>query len=237
MELTIRDIIIRLFLSLIIGGIIGYEREVQNRAAGFRTHILVCLGATIISLLQIEIGNNAINMIKLNKDLAQVINVDYGRLGAQVITGVGFIGAGAIIHTKGNIRGLTTAATLWIVACLGLAIGMGGYYISIFSTIIIFITLVFLKIIEDKFISKNMFSGFEVKYINEGDIVKIIEHFLERKKIKIKRIEYYYNEGNNREIYAKYIIIKPRNIDIDRVLEALNKKENIVMIKKVDVLN
>ena len=237
MELTIRDIIIRLFLSLIIGGIIGYEREVQNRAAGFRTHILVCLGATIISLLQIEIGNNAINMIKLNKDLAQVINVDYGRLGAQVITGVGFIGAGAIIHTKGNIRGLTTAATLWIVACLGLAIGMGGYYISIFSTIVIFITLVFLKIIEDKFISKNMFSGFEVKYINEGDIVKIIEHFLERKKIKIKRIEYYYNEGNNREIYAKYIIIKPRNIDIDRVLEALNKKEKIVMIKKVDVLN
>ena len=237
MELTIRDIIIRLFLSLIIGGIIGYEREVQNRAAGFRTHILVCLGATIISLLQIEIGNNAINMIKLNKDLAQVINVDYGRLGAQVITGVGFIGAGAIIHTKGNIRGLTTAATLWIVACLGLAIGMGGYYISIFSTIVIFITLVFLKIIEDKFISKNMFSGFEVKYINEGDIVKIIEHFLERKKIKIKRIEYYYNEGNKREIYAKYIIIKPRNIDIDRVLEALNKKENIVMTRKVDVLN
>jgi len=235
MELTIKDIIIRLFLALIIGGIIGYEREVQNRAAGLRTHILVCLGATIVSLLQIEIGNKAIQMIELNDKLSEVIKIDYGRLGAQVITGVGFIGAGAIIHTKGNIRGLTTAATLWIVACLGLAIGMGGYYISIFSSIIIFITLVFLKIIEDKFISKNMSGAFEVKYINEGDTGKTIEYFLERKRIRIKRIEYYYNEGNNREIYAKYIIIKPRNIDFDRVLESLNKKENIVMIKKANI--
>ncbi|MBE6052525.1 MAG: MgtC/SapB family protein [Clostridium sartagoforme] len=160
MELTIKEIIIRLLLALIIGGVIGYERELQNRAAGFRTHILVCLGATIISLLQIEIGNQAIEMIKVNESLAEVIKVDYGRLGAQVITGVGFIGAGTIIHNKGNIKGLTTAATLWIVACLGLAIGMGGYYISIFSTIIIFITLVFLKRIEGEFLSKNIIERF-----------------------------------------------------------------------------
>lgn len=160
MELTIKEIIIRLLLALIIGGVIGYERELQNRAAGFRTHILVCLGATIISLLQIEIGNQAIEMIKVNESLAEVIKVDYGRLGAQVITGVGFIGAGTIIHNKGNIKGLTTAATLWIVACLGLAIGMGGYYISIFSTIIIFITLVFLKRIEGDFLSKNIIERF-----------------------------------------------------------------------------
>ena len=160
MDLTIKEIIVRLLLALIIGGIIGYERELQNRAAGFRTHILVCLGATIVSLLQIEIGNRAIEMIKLNASLAEVIKVDYGRLGAQVITGVGFLGAGTIIHNKGNIKGLTTAATLWVVACLGLAIGMGGYYISIFSTIIIFITLVFLKRIEGKLISKNIMEYF-----------------------------------------------------------------------------
>ena len=135
MELTIKEIIVRLILALIIGGLIGYEREMKNRAAGFRTHILVCLGATVVSLIQIDIGNKVIEMIKINETLSEVIKIDYGRLGAQVITGVGFIGAGTIIHTKRNIRGLTTAATLWIVACLGLSIGMGEYFISIFATI------------------------------------------------------------------------------------------------------
>lgn len=235
MELTIKEIIIRILLALIIGGVIGYERELQNRAAGFRTHILVCLGATIVSLLQIEMGNKAIEMIELNEKLAQVIKIDYGRLGAQVITGVGFIGAGAIIHNKGNIKGLTTAATLWVVACLGLSIGMGGYYISVFSTVIIFIILVFLKRIEDKFIFKNITGVFEVKYIYEEKITKEIESFLEKKKIKIKRIEYYCNENSKYEIYAKYIIIKPKKINFDRVLEELKEKYNIIEINKISI--
>lgn len=235
MELTIKEIIIRILLALIIGGVIGYERELQNRAAGFRTHILVCLGATIVSLLQIEMGNKVIEMIELNEKLAEVIKVDYGRLGAQVITGVGFIGAGAIIHNKGNIKGLTTAATLWVVACLGLSIGMGGYYISAFSTVIIFIILVFLKRIEDKFIFKNITGVFEVKYIYEEKITKEIESFLEKKKIKIKRIEYYCNENSKDEIYAKYIIIKPKKINFDRVLEELKEKYNIIEINKISI--
>ncbi|WP_322413595.1 MgtC/SapB family protein [Clostridium perfringens] len=116
MPLSIREIIIRLIFSVFVGGIIGYERERKRRAAGLRTHILVCVGATIISLLQIDIGNKAIAIIEANKDLSEIIKIDYGRLGAQVITGVGFIGAGAIVHTKGIIKGLTTAATLWGVA-------------------------------------------------------------------------------------------------------------------------
>lgn len=90
MGLNTNEIIIRILLALIIGGLIGYEREVQNRSAGLRTHILVCLGATIVSLLQIQMGNQAIEMIAVNKELSSVINIDYGRLGAQVITGVGY---------------------------------------------------------------------------------------------------------------------------------------------------
>lgn len=186
MELTIKEIIVRLILALIIGGLIGYEREMKNRAAGFRTHILVCLGATVVSLIQIDIGNKVIEMIKINETLSEVIKIDYGRLGAQVITGVGFIGAGTIIHTKRNIRGLTTAATLWIVACLGLSIGMGEYFISIFATIIIFITLVFLKRIEDKFIAKNIIKEFGIKYYDEGNIKDEIEYILEKRKSKLE---------------------------------------------------
>ena len=234
MKLTINEIIIRILMALIIGGLIGYERELQNRAAGLRTHILVCLGATIISLLQIEIGNQAIDMISSNEKLYEVIKVDYGRLGAQVITGVGFIGAGAIIHNRGNIKGLTTAATLWIVACLGLSIGMGGYFISIFSTIIIFITLVFLKRIEDKFISKNTLEKIKLEYFKNEEIESEIEQFLERKKIKIKKIEYNYSSENENKVYALYIIIKPKKIRIEKVLEELKEKFKII---KASIIN
>ncbi|MDV4152750.1 MgtC/SapB family protein [Clostridium sp. AL.422] len=235
MGLSIKDIVVRIFLALIIGGLIGYEREVQNRSAGLRTHILVCLGATIISLLQIQIGNHAIAMIEANEKLINVINVDYGRLGAQVITGVGFIGAGAIIHNKGNIKGLTTAATLWIVACLGLSIGMGGYFISVFSAIIIFIIIVFLKRIENKFITKNIIASFQIKYIKEGEIEKEIEHFLERKKVKIKRIEYCYNENSKNEINSKYIVLKPKKVNFNRILEEIKEKFNIIEINNINV--
>lgn len=233
MELNTSQIIIRIILSLIIGGIIGYEREVQNRAAGFRTHILVCLGATIISLLQINIGNKVIEIIEINNSLANVIKIDYGRLGAQVITGVGFIGAGAIIHTKGNIKGLTTAATLWIVACLGLTIGMGGYYISIFSTIIIFITLVFLKRIEDKFISRQITKIIEIRFLFDENIESDINSIIEKKKVIIKKIEYYFYNNESKEVCARYVISKSINYNFDKIIDELKINKNIISIKVI----
>lgn len=236
MLLSIREIIIRLVLAVIIGGIIGYERERKNRAAGFRTHILVCLGATIISLLQIDIGNKAIAMIEANKELSEVIKVDYGRLGAQVITGVGFIGAGAIIHTKGTIKGLTTAATLWVVACLGLAIGMGEYEISVFGAIIIVITLVFLKRIENKFISKNIINKVEIKYKNIDDLSVEIQKYFENENLKVKIIEYILEKENNDKetyIHAIYTILKPGYVKLDKIIEGLKSNENIICIKVI----
>ncbi|MCR1951433.1 MULTISPECIES: MgtC/SapB family protein [Clostridium] len=238
MILDIREIIIRLVLAVIVGGIIGYEREMQHRAAGFRTHILVCLGATIISLLQIDMGNKAIAMIEANKELSDVIKIDYGRLGAQVITGVGFIGAGAIIHTKGNIKGLTTAATLWIVACLGLSIGMGEYYISIFGAIIIVITLVFLKRIESKFISKNIVKKVEIKYHDIENVNIEIQKSLENENLKIKIVEYLLDKEKNRydesEVHAIYTIIQPGYVKLDKIIDVLRNNENIIYIKMLN---
>lgn len=237
MILNIREIIIRLVLAVIVGGIIGYERERQHRAAGFRTHILVCLGATIVSLLQIDIGNKAIALIEANKELSEVIKVDFGRLGAQVITGVGFIGAGAIIHTKGNIKGLTTAATLWVVACLGLSIGMGEYYISIFGAIIIVITLVFLKRIESKFISKNIVKKVEIRYFDIENVNIEIQRCLESNNLKIKVVEYVLekekDEEKEDEIQAIYTILKPGYVKLDHIIEELKKNKNIIYIKMI----
>ncbi|SHI81388.1 MgtC family protein [Clostridium cavendishii DSM 21758] len=152
--MPLSEIILRLILAVIIGGAIGFERESHNRPAGFRTHILVALGATIISIIQVQMFDEAMNLIKEKPELVNVIKIDFGRLGAQVVSGIGFLGAGTIIHKRGSIEGLTTAATLWVVGCLGLAVGLGYYTVSILGTIAVILILVILKRFEDKFINK-----------------------------------------------------------------------------------
>jgi len=143
----------RLIVGVIVGGLVGYEREFKNSPAGFRTHMLVCLGATIISLIA-EYDIQKIMIIAQNPMYAEVLKVDTSRLGAQVISGVGFLGAGTILRDKGSVRGLTTAATLWTVACLGLAVGRGLYALSLTSALIIFIILSLFKK-ADKVIQKD----------------------------------------------------------------------------------
>lgn len=137
-------IIVRLVVAVLIGGLVGYERERENSAAGFRTNILVCVGAAIISLISESNLQRAMEMAK-NPLYQNVIKVDMGRLGAQVVSGIGFLGAGTILRDKGVIRGLTTAATLWLVACLGLAVGQGLYSIAITGAVIVVITLSLFK--------------------------------------------------------------------------------------------
>lgn len=134
----------RLIVGVIVGGLVGYEREFKNSPAGFRTHILVCLGATIISLIT-EYDIQKMMIIAQNPMYAEVIKVDIARLGAQVVSGVGFLGAGTILRDKGSVRGLTTAATLWTVACLGLAVGRGLFALSLTGAFIVFIILSLFK--------------------------------------------------------------------------------------------
>ena len=188
--MSISDILIRLFLAVLIGGAIGYEREFKNRPAGFRTHILVCVGATVVSLIQSHMAETAMNNILLHPELSNVIKVDYARLGAQVITGVGFLGAGTILHDRGSIKGLTTAASIWVVACVGLAIGMGYYVIAILSGVCIVLVLGALKKFQNKFIIQPNLVKLQVSYDDKKEALEYIDDYLMRKGIKIKNIEF-----------------------------------------------
>ncbi|KAB3537710.1 MgtC/SapB family protein [Alkaliphilus pronyensis] len=125
------DIIIRLLVATLLGGVIGIERESVKRAAGFRTHILVCTGAALVMLLSIFIFEN----------YKSFTSTDPARLGAQVISGIGFLGAGTIIKDGNTIKGLTTAASLWSVASIGLALGAGFYSGAVITAIIVLIAL------------------------------------------------------------------------------------------------
>lgn len=140
------DISIRLLLAAILGGLIGYEREQSNHFAGFRTHILVSVGSTLIMLISIYGFTDFLNY--------ENINFDPSRIAAQVVTGIGFLGAGTILRHRYSVTGLTTAASLWVVAAIGLAIGAGFYYGAIITTVIVFISLTILSKV-DPFIAKR----------------------------------------------------------------------------------
>ncbi len=136
-ELSMFEIVIRILIAVVFSGIIGLERGLKNRAAGFRTYMLVCLGSCVIMLT--------------NQYIYQATGAgDPVRMGAQVVSGIGFLGAGTIIVTKRNqIKGLTTAAGLWASACIGLAVGIGFYEVALVGAVAIYLSLTLLHTWED----------------------------------------------------------------------------------------
>lgn len=141
------ELILRLVIAALLGGFVGFERERLNWAAGLRTHMLVCLGAALIMI---------VSQYAFHQVLYQgLINLDPSRVAAQVVSGIGFLGAGTILFQKNVIRGLTTAASLWAVAAVGLATGGGLYLAAIFTTSLIYVILAGLKPLERKFIKKT----------------------------------------------------------------------------------
>jgi putative Mg2+ transporter-C (MgtC) family protein len=136
--LTDQDVIWRLILTSILGGLIGLERQRHKRTAGLRTHILVSLGSCLIMLTSLYVFDIYKNIVQL----------DPARIAAGVITGIGFLGAGTIIREREGIKGLTTAASLWVVAGIGLAVGCGFRNAAIYTTIITLLVLFFLRYFE-----------------------------------------------------------------------------------------
>jgi len=140
-------IVFRLVLSAVLSGIVGFEREFHGRAAGFRTHILLCVGSTLIMLTSIHIFDV----------YSSRVPIDPARLAAGVVTGIGFLGAGTIMRYKASVRGLTTATSLWVVAGIGLAVGSGLYFGGIFTTIIAVVALMFFSRLEHVMIRKDWY--------------------------------------------------------------------------------
>ena len=127
-----------LVLAAILGGAIGWERESSRKPAGLRTNILICMAATLLTDISVEIAASANGP------------ADPGRIAAQIVTGVGFLGAGTIIQGQGIVTGLTTAATLWIVAAIGMAIGFGGIVEAVGTTLLVLVTLIPLRRFEGR---------------------------------------------------------------------------------------
>ena len=182
------EFLIRMLLASLLGGVVGLERDIHGRAAGLRTHLLVSLGAAVFTILSEFISKNA---------GTSGFPSDPGRIAAQIVTGIGFLGAGVIIKEGVNVRGLTTAACLWTVAAIGMAAGSGYYEIAIFTTGIALIGLVILKFGE-RFYPKDTYRVLSIRTPIEVNASQIIE-IVKSKRLKILNcdIEKNYETGTS----------------------------------------
>ncbi len=137
--------VLRLVVSVVLGGIIGFERQHRGKTAGLRTHILVCLGSCLVAILSLN----------LYSDVEGKTNADPARLAAQVVSGIGFLGAGAIMKEGPTIKGLTTAASLWVVASVGLAAGVGAMVGAVATTVLVVVALEVLPKIDKLYASRS----------------------------------------------------------------------------------
>ncbi len=167
---------IKLILALVCGGVLGIERGRKKRPAGFRTYMLVCMGATLAMMT--------------NQYICDVYQTgDPSRLGAQVISGIGFLGAGTIMTTAhSKVKGLTTAAGLWAAGCIGLAIGIGFYEGAILGTFMIFVAMAALHKLDERIVGSSKLISVYVEFENMAS-VRNLSQFLKEKEVKVLDIE------------------------------------------------
>ena len=175
-QLTFADMLLRITVATLCGGIIGIERGRKHRAAGFRTYMIVCMGAALTMVLSAYLCAMISGVWTEVPENAKI--TDVSRFGAQVINGIGFLGAGTILVTgRQQIKGMTTAAGLWASACMGLAIGAGFYTGAIVACALIAITMIFFTKIESFVLTRSRNINLYIEFENSDDIVDILAKF------------------------------------------------------------
>lgn len=192
MNLDWLSVFLRLLCAMVVGLVIGTEREYTHRPAGMRTHILVALGACAVSIT---------GQLLFTQYSVFGATPDPARLSAQVITGVGFLGAGTILRDGANVKGLTTAASLWSVACLGIAAGFGHYIIALLGMVFILITLTFFELLQHKLIKPKPVHDYELEAAHVSSALQIINSLAETHKCQISKMQVEEIAGGYRIIF------------------------------------
>ncbi|MBS1917494.1 MAG: MgtC/SapB family protein [Bacteroidetes bacterium] len=215
------EIVLRLALAAVFGAVIGLERERKDWAAGLRTHMMVCLGAALAMMVSAFGFSDVIDQ----KNIA----LDPSRVAAQVISGIGFIGAGSILFLKqGIIRGLTTASGLWTVAAIGLATGGGMYFAAIITTVFAIIILWVLQPIERKFSARFKQKSIKVVAADNATSVEIVNRFLQNSEFEISNYSVY-NDADGEYI----IFLKFKKYNQEELMSALKEIQSDRNIKEV----
>ncbi|BBF45063.1 Mg(2+) transport ATPase protein C [Lachnospiraceae bacterium KM106-2] len=206
----------RLLLTAILCGIIGFEREQHvNRPAGARTHMLVGVASCLIMIIS--------EFVYQKYDGAA--NIDPTRLGAQVISGIGFLGAGTIIKEGYNVKGLTTAASLWAVSCVGLAVGCGFYSGAIVATLIIYITLICLKSFMER---HSHYRTLCVHCIETEETMEQVRKLLDSVEISIQEVEYVFTEEEVGALFRIHMILSTEKDKLEYILSKISEMNEVI---------
>ncbi len=170
------EIVLRLGLAALLGMIVGFERERQNQPAGLRTHTILAIGSCLAMTMSINLAMQFQPLVP---------NGDPARLAAQVVSGIGFLGAGAILRYGTNVKGLTTATSLWTIAIVGLAVGAGHYFASVATTVALLAVLVLLNVLEKKLIRVYTTVSVSVTAVKQPELVSILHQLFKELKKKV----------------------------------------------------
>ncbi|MBQ7841255.1 MAG: MgtC/SapB family protein [Lachnospiraceae bacterium] len=226
-ELNMASIVFRIFLAVLIGGVLGIERGKKNRPAGFRTYILVCLGATLVMLTN------------------QYVYDRYGlgdpvRMGAQVISGIGFLGAGTIVMTGRNkVKGITTAACLWTAACSGLAIGIGFYEGAILCGVVIVFTMSGLQRFDNWMRQRSRYLDLYIEYNGgKGAFSEFLEYARENQfdvtNIQVSQEEFYHKDkGKQKTLSYTLTVVSNIKRTHAEMIDVLTKARGIQYIEEL----
>jgi len=218
--LTEFDMAIRLCLGFVAGAIIGFERSSKRQVAGLRTHILIATGATLLMLLSIYLPHHY-NPLKTS---------DPGRIAAQVVSGIGFLGAGAIIRLGNNIKGLTTAASLWFVAAVGLAIGSGMFLIAAIAEVLGIITLLVLDLIEKKLFPTARYKMLEIFYKENMPSTKEALDLVKDAGIEIQSVDV--NQGSKDKGTKLRLLVRiPTTADIASIAKLIKSSGKVSKVE------
>lgn len=226
-EVTLANAFFRLLVAMLLGAVVGWERKRKGQVAGMRTFTLISMGACLAMLLSIYVPQEYLGLK----------NGDPGRIAAQVVTGVGFLGGGAMIQQKGAIRGLTTAAGIWVVATLGMAVGVGMYGAAIITTVLVMLTLISIERWEHRVKIGQVSRAVNVKV---PDTVHDIKPYRKIFRSHGMHLSTYYIEVDyaRHESEISFVVLAKRGTDYLEVFEALRAQGNacaISLSSQVDI--
>jgi putative Mg2+ transporter-C (MgtC) family protein len=220
--ITFDEILIRLLLGALIGGIIGFEREVHGRAAGLRTQMIVCIAGVLIMVL-------SQNYYHHMQDLDASLRIDPARISAGALVGIGFLGAGVIIKSGYAVRGLTTAATIWIVSAIGLAIGGGLYFEGVTTSGVTIVALIALRTLENK-IKPLRYKNIVISTPESSNVEEKLSSMLIDGGFRIHSIDYE-NSRTSDEIIFRYTVSTRDRSAKSRIFNKLSSEEFVKTIK------
>lgn len=216
--------LVRLLLSLLIGGVIGFERASRRQNAGLRTHILICLGSTLLMLLSIWVPD----------EFMEAKNGDPGRIAAQVVSGIGFLGAGSIIRLGNTVKGLTTAASLWLVAALGLAIGAGMYIPCLVALGISLFALIVLEPIERYLFPAERFKHLVISYSGNSEFPEKVRKVIEAYGIPVQSVDVEKNlrKGESQVRFLVRVPVETDTGDLYKLIKDVGGVEKVELREK-----